>query len=122
MEKNQVPCVGSNPAGPLTVPVPPIDKKPLVCTAMNEEARLKVNPPTDQSGVTAVEGLKTQGAVKVTGVFAANPANEPEPSKTRGAIHDFTPAALDRLVVVAPPESWSTAPPRKLTLPLISAA
>ena len=99
-----MPGVASNP-GPLTVPVPPIDRKPAVCTAMNEEARLKVNPPTDQSGVTAVEGLKTQGAVKVTGVLATNPENEPEPSKTRGATQDFTPAALDRVVVVAPPES-----------------
>ena len=58
--KLQVPGVVSKPL-PLMVPIPVTLRKFASCWTMADEFRLKVKPPTLQSAVVEVEGLKIHG-------------------------------------------------------------
>lgn len=126
--KNHVPGVASKPT-PVKVPVPLIARKDPFWKAIVADARLKEKlsgPPIVHNGDFGVEGLNTQGCVKVTAVPSSTLSNEPDPSSTSANSQDWMPVAAAILVVTLPAESCRTIPPpapeEKLIEPVIKSA
>ena len=129
---SHTPLVGSRPgAVEVSIPVPITESVPP--KKLNDElARLKVKPPTCHRGFVAVEGLKIQGVVKVTGEPFATLLKDPDVEVTIGATQLSTrvaPAVPLPLGIGLPRASPSTTPlPGALALvpmlmePVIAAA
>ena len=101
-------AVGSNPL-PLTIPLPSIVRFAAVCVTIVDERRSKVKPPTFQRPGVGVDGLNTQGAVKVAGVFIGIAKKSPVlPASTWKLIKAMTVVAVSKEFVSnwAEPPNW----------------
>jgi hypothetical protein len=114
--KAQVIAVGSNPF-PLTIPVPSTVRDVAVRCVTVDERRSKVKPAALHRAGVGVDGLNTQGAENVAGVFTGMEAKSPVPPASTWVLNQAT-----TVVAVNKEFVLKLHPPAKLMFPLIAVA